>query len=53
MDRHKKYKNTCDYLLRNLISDAIFKEEVNRIETKEPEWKASGNFEIFVTPNSK
>lgn len=26
MDRNKKYKNTCDRLLRTLISDAIFKE---------------------------
>ena len=34
MDRNKKYKNTCDRLLRTLISDAIFKEEVNRIEIK-------------------
>ena len=53
MDRNKKYKNTCDRLLRTLISDAIFKEEVNRIEIREHEWKANGNFEIFVTQNSK
>lgn len=25
MDKNKKYKNTCDRLLRNVISDAIFK----------------------------
>lgn len=40
MDRNKKYKNICDRLLRNVISDAIFKEEVAKIELTEPQWKA-------------
>ena len=53
MDRNKKYKNICDRLLRILISDAIFQEEVNRIEIKEHEWKASGNFDIYVTSTTK
>jgi hypothetical protein len=32
MDRAKKYKNLCDRLLRTVISDAIFQQEVARIE---------------------
>jgi hypothetical protein len=32
MDFNKKYKNICDRLLRSIISDAIFKEEVKKIE---------------------
>ena len=31
MDRSKKYKNICDRLLRNILSDAIFKEEILKI----------------------
>lgn len=44
MDKNKKYKNICDRLLRSVISDAIFKEEVTKIEVTEHEWKAAGNF---------
>jgi hypothetical protein len=35
MDQNKKYKNICDRLLRSIISDAIFKEEVAKIELHE------------------
>ncbi len=31
MDLNKKYKNICDRLLRTIISEAIFKEEVAKI----------------------
>jgi len=31
MDKNKKYKSVCDRLLRNVISDGIFKEEVLKI----------------------
>jgi len=31
MDKNKKYKNICERLLRNVICDAIFKEEVAKI----------------------
>ena len=34
MDQTKKYKNICDRLLRNLLSDAIFKEEIDKIEIR-------------------
>lgn len=44
MDHNKKYKNICDRLLRQVISEAIFREEVAKIELKEPEWKSAGNF---------
>lgn len=53
MDKHKKYKNICDRLLRNIISDGIFKEEVVKIEMMEHQWKADGNFDIFLTPKNK
>lgn len=53
MDHNKKYKNTCDRLLRNILSDAIFKEEILKIEMQEHEWKSMGNFEIYVTPKNK
>ena len=53
MDHHKKYKNICDRLLRTVISEAIFQQEVGRIEVLEPQWKADGNFEIYVTPKNK
>jgi len=36
-----------------VLSDAIFQEEVGKIEVLEPQWKADGNFEIYVTPNNK
>lgn len=53
MDQNKKYKNICDRLLRGIISDAIFREEVAKIELFEEKWKAAGNFEIYVTPKNK
>lgn len=53
MDQNKKYKNICDRLLRSIISEAIFKEEVAKIELHEQEWKAEGNFEIYVTSKNK
>lgn len=53
MDQNKKYKNICDRLLRSIISDAIFREEVAKIELFEEKWKADGNFEIYVTPKNK
>jgi hypothetical protein len=53
MDRTKKYKNICERLLRNVICDAIFKEEVAKIEMHEEEWKAAGSFEIYVTAKNR
>lgn len=44
VDRNKKFRTVCERLLRNVISDAIFKEEISRIEMREHEWKAAGNF---------
>jgi hypothetical protein len=44
MDHHKKYKNLCDRLLRTLLSEAIFRDEIAHIEMKEHEWKSMGNF---------
>jgi translation elongation factor EF-Ts len=35
VDKNKKFKNVCEKLLRNVISDAIFKEEITKIEMKE------------------
>ena len=31
IDKNKKYRNVCERLLRNVISDAIFKQEISRI----------------------
>lgn len=53
MDRFKKYRAVCERLLRNVVSEAIFRQEVLRIEMLEEEWKKGGNFDIFVTPNNK
>ena len=53
MSRFKKYRNLCERLLRNVMTDAIFQQEVGRIEVLEPQWKAEGNFEIYVTQHNK
>ena len=31
VDRNKKYRTVCERLLRNVISDAIFRQEISRI----------------------
>lgn len=53
VDRNKKFRPVCDRLLRNVISDAIFQQEITRIEMREHEWKSAGNFEIYVTAKNK
>jgi hypothetical protein len=53
MGRFKKHRNICERLLRSVLTEAIFQDEVARIELLEPQWKAEGNFEIYVTPNNK
>lgn len=53
VDKNKKYRGLCERLLRNTISDAIFKQEIAKIQVREHEWKSTGNFQIYVVPKNK
>ena len=50
--KDKTMKGLCEVVIRDLVSEALFLKEVEKIELRQPEWK-SQNFDVYASKRSR
>lgn len=50
--KDKKLQSLCQKILKNIISDALFSKEIEKIEVRQLEWRTE-EFDVYAMRKSK